>query len=654
MKSLKKTIAVILICIFSILCVSAFAEGSSGTVFYVCGTMGNANNDGMTINTPFKTIEQAQNAVREWKTAGGVGNVTVYIRGGNYKLSDTLSFVADDSGTTNSEITYKAYNDETVTLFGGKSIDSSYFTTVNTDEGMVQLSPEVLGKVKQLDLKALGITDYGALVTRGTGGFSNSSNNVACEVELFSDGEALTLAKWPNDDYKYTGYTESVAVDTETGTKAYVKVECVEGKSADWVDADGNFIPTDARLVIFSAQDYRTNSVKLWGVDDETGYMLCDPTNEPDTGIGKLSRYYVYNILSELDAPGEYYIDRTNGILYLYPKSDNAEYTLSVFGKLMMKLDGVSHISFDNIKFEVSRYTAIDVDNSNNVQFIGCSINNVGLTGIDIGNTCSNMLIENCVISNTGGQGVVLDGGDVSTLTPGNNVVRDCDIYATSRFSDTGSKCVILRGVGNKIIGTKMHDMPHQAVSIVGNDHLISENEFYNLCTKTSDCGAVYLGQQLAYRGTEISRNYFHDLTGYFGKGVNGVYLDDFTSEMTVKDNVFVNCITPIVVSGGCDNVVTGNFIFDCVGSLTIQDSHEYVETVLKPRLSGVDMELYRSHYPGLDKFWDDPDSAVPKRNIVKDNIVYNGRGMSITDVVKEHGTVENNLFKSISAYVFR
>jgi len=651
----------ILICALMMTLVTMVSYADSDTMFYVCDTSGSDENDGKSVNTPFKTIKKAQEAVRTWKGSGGEGSVTVYIKGGTYKLSETLSFGLEDSGSEGREITYKAYDSEKVTLFGGVDVDASYITDVTADTGENQINAEVLPFVKQIDLKALGITDYGTLITRGTGGFSNAatSNNRACEVELFADGEAMTLAKWPNEDYKYTGYSEKHSANSETGTAAYVEVQCVEGKCADWVDEDGKFVPTDARMVVFSDADYRTNSVRLWGVDADTGYMLCDPTNENDTSISKLSRYYVYNILSELDTAGEYYIDRQNGILYFYPKNDDAQLVLSVFDKAMVKFDGARYINFENIDFEVSRYTAVDIDNSSDITFNGCNIKNVGVTGIDVASTCSNILIEGCVITNTGGNGVVLNGGDINTLVPGNNTVKDCDIYQTTRFTDTASACVSIRGVGNKIVSSKLHDMPHQGINLSGNDHLISGNEFYNLCTKTYDCGAIYIGKYLAYRGTEISKNYFHDIKGYFGKGVNGVYLDDFTSETTIADNVFVDCITPIVVSGGCDNVVTGNFIYDCVGTLSIadnwrEDSDSYVETELKSRLNGLDMELYRSHYPGLDEFWDDPNPALPKRNIVRDNIVYNGRNMTISDNVKEYGTVENNMFKRISAYVIK
>jgi hypothetical protein len=32
-------------------------------------------------------------------------------------------------------------------------------------------------------------------------------------------------------------------------------------------------------------------------------------------------RFYYYNVIDELDSPGEYYIDRTNGVLYFYNPS---------------------------------------------------------------------------------------------------------------------------------------------------------------------------------------------------------------------------------------------------------------------------------------------------------------------------------------------
>ena len=42
----------------------------------------------------------------------------------------------------------------------------------------------------------------------------------------------------------------------------------------------------------------------------------------PSYGINPgAARWYAFNLLSEIDRPGEYYIDRGNGLLYFWPPS---------------------------------------------------------------------------------------------------------------------------------------------------------------------------------------------------------------------------------------------------------------------------------------------------------------------------------------------
>ena len=51
--------------------VTMVSYADSDTVFYVCDTSGSDGNDGKSVNTPFKTIKKAQEAVRAWKGSDG-------------------------------------------------------------------------------------------------------------------------------------------------------------------------------------------------------------------------------------------------------------------------------------------------------------------------------------------------------------------------------------------------------------------------------------------------------------------------------------------------------------------------------------------------------------------------------------------------------
>ncbi len=80
---------------------------------------------------------------------------------------------------------------------------------------------------------------------------------------------------------------------------------------------------------------------------------------EPHHGYGyaKGQRFYFLNILEELDAPGEWYLDRTTGILYIWPPETPREgdVTVSVLEEPMISLDGTSHVTVRGLALENAR-----------------------------------------------------------------------------------------------------------------------------------------------------------------------------------------------------------------------------------------------------------------------------------------------------------
>ena len=62
-------------------------------------------------------------------------------------------------------------------------------------------------------------------------------------------------------------------------------------------------------------------------------------------GFRIVAPFYAYNALSELDQPGEWYLDRVNGRILMYPPSDpqGATVELSTFADAMVNLENVSN-----------------------------------------------------------------------------------------------------------------------------------------------------------------------------------------------------------------------------------------------------------------------------------------------------------------------
>ena len=70
------------------------------------------------VATPFKTITQAQKAVRAINGTM-TGDISVILRGGTYQLSSTVNFTEADGGKDGFYVRYKAYPNETPLITGG-------------------------------------------------------------------------------------------------------------------------------------------------------------------------------------------------------------------------------------------------------------------------------------------------------------------------------------------------------------------------------------------------------------------------------------------------------------------------------------------------------------------------------------------------------
>ena len=98
---------------------------------------------------PYATLAAARDAVRALKKAGKMptGGVTVSLRGGTYLCTSTFALGAEDSGTPEARIIYRAYPGEQVRLMGGRSIDR--FAPVTDPSILNRLDAAARGQVLQ-------------------------------------------------------------------------------------------------------------------------------------------------------------------------------------------------------------------------------------------------------------------------------------------------------------------------------------------------------------------------------------------------------------------------------------------------------------------------------------------------------------------------
>ena len=631
-------------------------------------TTGNDANPG-TRSKPFLTLERARDEVRQLAQTGTVpkGGVTIWLGGGDYLRTNALELTVADSGLADASIVWRSRKGEAVRLLGGRKLPG--FGAITDPATLARLAEPARGHVRQLDLKALGIADFGQMHSRG---FGRPLTPAHCE--LFYGGRPMTLARWPNEGQweRIAGYPDSGAMKDEHGGKTG-KLE--EGflysgdRPRGWKDL------SDVWVHGYWSWDWANTYERVASIDvDRRLVKTVAPYGM--YSFRKEQRFYFLNLLEELDQPGEWFLDRGTGLLYFWPPDEDKsapapESLLSLLSQPLLKLSGVSHVTFRGLILEATRSSAVEIHAGTSNLIAGCLIRNIGNNGVTIaGGTGHGVL--GCDIEDTGDGGVAMEGGDRQTLRPGGHFVENCYFARQGRWSKCYVPAVLMGGVGLRASHNYIHEHPHCAILYTGNDHLVEFNEIHHIALETGDVGAIYSGRDYSYRGNRIRYNFVHD-TGGVGMGSMGIYMDDCVSGAEIFGNVFYKVQRAAFLGGGRDHQVRNNIFVDCNYAVELDARgldaspvwHGMVDDTMRKRLAEMPSALYREHYPALktlDQCYGPPGGPViegaafkgvpPQDNVVERNVCVGKWVKVYWHATPEMLRVENNLTNAASAFV--
>ena len=353
-------------------------------------------------------------------------------------------------------------------------------------------------------------------------------------------------------------------------------------------------------------------------------------------GYRKGQWFYGFNILAELDQPGEWYLDRQMGVLYFWPPApiESSRAMVSVL-KTHVTMQNTSDVTLSGITLEVARDTAVVMNFGARNKIDGCTLRNIGSWAVFIqGGTNSGVI--GCDIYQTGDGGVSVYAGGRQTLTPAGHYIDNNHIHNYSRWNRIQRPAIVLSGVGNRASHNRIHDAPHQAISFGGNDNVIELNEIFNVCHECNDGGVIYSGRDWTQRGNIIRHNFIHHIYGFENRGCVGVYLDDMFSGTTIYGNVFYDVPSAAFIGGGRDNIVDNNIFVDCKPAVHV-DSRGLgwaafcVDSDMKEKLAAMPYKTppWKERYPRLLTLLDDQPGA-PKGNVIVRNVCVEGAWSNI------------------------
>lgn len=513
-------------------------------------------------SSPWASLAGAVSNVREYKKSNGLPDkgIKVEFAAGVYKITEQVTFTPDDSGEDGKRIIYAAAKGADVCFDAGADLDPTAFKPV-TDQSILQrLTDEAKKNVVCIDLAAAGCRNLDDSFEYSAGWTTPVSRQ-----ELYIDYEKATVARWPDEGY----YLSEVVDETkDADSNKWTALKLPEGKAAVWADSDN--------IRCFGYSEYDYSGMYYWhayaDVEKDAVYVRTKFKDEKP--------FYVFNILEELDSPGEYYWDTASNILYYWPEKDISSAVISFSQMETLNSDSSEscmiflnsdYVSFSGLTFQHCRNRVIANKNEStlakNIVIKNCKFRAIG------GGNAVFLFGDNTTVSdnefyNIGGGAVMLrqhysyfSSGESSNSVVKNNIIHD--IAQVYPCYNAGIDCT--NGRGFTISHNLIYESPHIAI-LFGRDSVVEYNDVHDVCTETGDAGAIYNGRIWQCNST-VRYNYIHNVIDRLNGGSpNGIYLDDQISDVEVYGNIVANIGGVGITMGGSSHISVHDNVLVSIG----------------------------------------------------------------------------------------
>jgi len=483
---------------------AAAPELGETATFYVSSSGG--DNGPGTKKLPFATFHRAQEAVRQSRKNSAP--VTVMVREGTCYLKSPLTFGPDDSGSREAPIIYAAYPGECVTISGGRKLTCNWIPYKN-----------------------------GIMMASVPPGLQFS--------QLFINGKRQIRARYPNYDPSNpgkSGYVQAAGpiragavnpyasadddITFSTQAPRGVRFDPATFTKQKWAN------PQDAEIHIFQAQYWGNLQWKIKGIDFSTdsiwfgdgGQQIGAKWSQNPEVINGSSRFFIDNVFEELDAPGEWFLDKQKGTLYYYPEQGTdlrsalvevplLEHAIQFTGT---QSDPVQHVSLHGFRithtattylkayevpslsdWAIHRGGSVFAEGTRNCSIEACWFDAVGGNAVFVNDHNREFSVIGCKFTETGDSAICFVGDLEKTngtqrdfpyeCQASNNLIHDCGFYGKQIAG-----VYISRAKRITVSHNLIYNMPRAAICIgdgTWGGHVIEYNQTHDTVRETVDHG---------------------------------------------------------------------------------------------------------------------------------------------------------------------
>jgi hypothetical protein len=503
----------------------SLTAGAQTRTVFVSAT-GNDEHTGR-LQSPFKTIERALAFSNQYEGE----KVTIQLRGGTYYLDKTV--VLEQADKRPSSLLITPYKNEKVIISAGRRLS-------------LQWKPYRKGIFQAV-----------------------LPQNVDFE-RLYVNGRLQVLARYPNYDS-----TARVFHGTAADVIAPERVR-------RWKNPVGGYVHA------LHAGQWGGFHYRITGVDDNGNLQLEGGwQNNRPAAMHKQFRF-VENIFEELDAPGEWWVDKTNHILYYYPSRGVSLSTASIevsHLKNSMELHGTAEKPLTNIELKrlnfahnersfmdtkepllrsdwtIYRGGALLFQGTENCKVTDCNFTALGGNAIMLSDYNKQDTISGCLVEYIGANAVCFVGDpkavrsplfgyeksmpyDQLDKTPGpvnNNYPQEC-VVTDNLFHNLGEIEKQATGVEIEmsssimVLHNSIYNTPRAGINIgdgCWGGHVLAYNDVFNTVLETGDHGAFNSWGRDRYWSAD--RKYMDSLVAVFPE----LILLDAQKQNSIHDNRF-------------------------------------------------------------------------------------------------------------------
>jgi len=505
---------------------------------------------------PFATVARAKEAIRALlKTQQEPRRVCVVLCGGTYYLDSPLEFGPEDSGTERAPIVYRAAAGEKVVLSGGRRLEKGQWGEVNGRKAWT---------VNLAEVKA------------GTWRFR----------QLFVNGERRPRTRLPKQ-----GEYRIESLPGYTG-------DFLRSPTKQFVYAPGDIAPAWRNLrdvEIVGITRWLDNRLPIESVSDQTRTVTFDrPSLFALLSGDKPGPYWVENVFEALDTPGQWYLDRAEGVLYYLPRPGEEMASAEIVAPRLQQVvrvvgradTPVHDLYFEGLTFAHAEWQppadyasslqagievpgALLFDYAERCAVTDGSIEHIGNYGVEVNVGCADIEIARNRIVDIGAGGIRI-GHFFSWETDGSGqiterglqrkaampqgphsqriTVADNEIAHGGRFTPEAVGVFVGDNANNKIVHNHIYDLFYSGISIgsvqdfgpgQARDNLVEYNHIHDIGQgMLSDLAGIYT---CSAPGSRIAYNVVHDIARR-DYGGWGIYTDEGSHDMAIRKNLVYRC----------------------------------------------------------------------------------------------------------------